>query len=76
MYPLEMHMVHVEDNFIGPKGLVNVGKAAAAKHGLAVLGIFFYIDNTNPKIKNHCRSLMIKFGKCTGQEHILRDPLE
>merc|ERR1712198_563890 len=30
----------------------------------------------NPKIKNHCRSLMIKFGKCTGQEHILRDHLE
>jgi len=49
MYPLEMHMVHVEDNFIGPKGLVNVGKAAAAKHGLAVLGIFFYIDNTKPQ---------------------------
>merc|ERR1712198_94497 len=49
MYPLEMHMVHVEDNFIGPKGLVNVGKAAAAKHGLAVLGIFFYIDNSKPQ---------------------------
>jgi len=49
MYPLEMHMVHVEDNFIGPKGLVNIGDAAAAKHGLAVLGIFFYIDNTKPQ---------------------------
>ena len=51
-YPLEMHMVHVEDNFIGPKGLVKIGDAAAAKHGLAVLGIFFYIDNTKPQVNN------------------------
>merc|ERR1719438_449735 len=49
MYPLEMHMVHVEDNFIGPKGLVKIGDAAAAKHGLAVLGIFFFIDNSKPQ---------------------------
>ena len=51
-YPLEMHMVHVEDNFIGPKGLVNIADAAAAKHGLAVLGIFFFIDNSKPQV-NH-----------------------
>ena len=43
-------MVHVEDNFIGPKGLVKIGDAAAAKHGLAVLGIFFYIDNSKPQV--------------------------
>ena len=43
-------MVHVEDNFIGPKGLLKIGDAAAAKHGLAVLGIFFFIDNSKPQV--------------------------
>ena len=47
-----MHMVHVEDNFIGPKGYVDIAKAAGAKHGLAVLGIFFFIDNSKPQV-NH-----------------------
>jgi len=42
-------MVHVEDKFIGPAGLVNVGDAVAAKHGIAVLGIFFFIDNSKPQ---------------------------
>jgi len=49
MYPMEMHMVHVEDRFIGKKGYVKVGEAIESKHGLAVLGIFFHIDNNKPQ---------------------------
>ena len=36
MYPMEMHMVHVEDNFIGKKGYVKVSEAIESPHGLAV----------------------------------------
>merc|ERR1719322_1445855 len=49
MYPMEMHMVHVEDNFIGKKGYVKVSEAIESPHGLAVLGIFFHIDNSKPQ---------------------------
>ena len=45
-------MVHVEDKFIGPKGLVDSNAAVAAKHGIAVLGIFFFIDNSKPQVKH------------------------
>jgi len=43
-YPLEMHMVHVEDRFIEADGTVDIAAAAADPHGLAVLGIFFWVD--------------------------------
>merc|ERR1719450_923910 len=73
MYPMEMHMVHVEDNFIGKKGYVKVSEAIESPHGLAVLGIFFHIDNSKPQ--NQCLKWTTKFGKCTGQEHTqARDP--
>merc|ERR1719251_229738 len=49
MYPMEMHMVHVEDRFVGPKGAVDAAAATSHKHGLAVLGIFFHVDPTKPQ---------------------------
>lgn len=48
-YPLEMHMVHVEDQFIGEDGTIDVAAAVADPAGLAVLGIFFKVDNTKPQ---------------------------
>jgi len=49
MYPMEMHMVHVEDRFVGPKGAVDAAAATSNNHGLAVLGIFFHVDPTKPQ---------------------------
>ena len=46
----ENSITFVDNGNITYLGLVNVGQAAAAKHGLAVLGIFFYIDNTKPQV--------------------------
>jgi len=49
MYPMEMHMVHVEDRFIGKNGQVDAAGAVGNKFGLAVLGIFFHVDPTKPQ---------------------------
>lgn len=43
-YPLEMHMVHIEDQFIKPDGTVDFDAAKQDKYGIAVLGIFFEVQ--------------------------------
>lgn len=48
-YPLEMHMVHVEDQFIAADGTIDAGSAVADPKGLAVLGIFFKVDPSKPQ---------------------------
>jgi len=47
--PLEMQMVHVEDKFIDAVGNVMWKDAQNAKHGVAILSILFYVDNTKPQ---------------------------
>ena len=50
-YPLEMHMVHVEDKFVDfSTGEVDLAGALEDPLGLAVLGIFFEVDNTKPQV--------------------------
>lgn len=48
-YPLEMHMVHVEDEFIGEDGEIDWAGALSDGTGLAVLGILFYVDPMKPQ---------------------------
>jgi len=49
-YPLEMHMVHVEDRFISEDGWVNFAGAKANADGVAILSILFYVNNK--KVQN------------------------
>jgi len=49
MYPMEVHLVHINGKYIGPKGYVKAADALADKYGAAVLGIFFHIDNSKPQ---------------------------
>jgi len=42
-YPLEMHMIHVEDRYIDDTGKVNFAAAADDAHGLSVLAILFKV---------------------------------
>ena len=49
--PLEMQMVHVEDRYIGKMGEVNWKAAQGAQHGVAILSICFYVDNTKPQVR-------------------------
>jgi len=44
-YALELHLVHVEDQFIDADGTVRFGDAKKDKHGIAVLGIFFDVKD-------------------------------
>jgi len=43
-YPLEMHMVHVEDRFIKPDGTVDFASAKANSHGIAILSVLFHVN--------------------------------
>jgi carbonic anhydrase len=48
-YPLEMHMVHIEDRYINSEGTYNWTAALADPNGLAVLAIFFQVDPKKPQ---------------------------
>jgi len=48
-YALEMHMVHIEDEFIAKDGTVDFEAAKKDKYGIAVLGIFFEVKNMKPQ---------------------------
>ena len=48
--PLEMQMVHIEDRYIDTDGKVMWNKARKVKHGVAILSILFYIDNSKPQV--------------------------
>lgn len=48
-FPLEVHMVHVEDQYVGADGTIDVTGATSDSSGLAVLGIFFRVDNMKPQ---------------------------
>ncbi len=49
-YPLEMHMVHIEDKFIDRDGTVIVGAAEGDAHGLSILAVLFHVDNNKPQV--------------------------
>ena len=52
-FPLEVHLVHVEDKYIGADGTVDADGAFADGSGLAVLGIFFRVDNMKPQVRSY-----------------------
>lgn len=57
-FPLEMHMVHIEDKFINfTDGTYDIGAAVADPLGLAVLGIFFQVDNDKPQNQKPLQSI-------------------
>ena len=43
-------MVHVEDKYVGADGTIDVTGATSDGSGLAVLGIFFRVDNMKPQV--------------------------
>ena len=49
-YPLEMHMVHIEDKYIDSKGTYDLNGALGDPMGLAVLAFFFEVDNSKPQV--------------------------
>ena len=49
---MEVHLVHINGKYIGPKGYVKAADALADKYGAAVLGIFFHIDNSKPQVSH------------------------
>lgn len=49
-YPLEMHMVHVEDRYVNEMGGIDWAGATSDKYGLAVLGVFFHVEETKPQV--------------------------
>jgi len=53
-YPLEVHLVHVNAQFIEDDGTVDIASAAANPDGLAVIGIFFKVD---PKKSQNAKPL-------------------
>ena len=54
-YPLEMHLVHIEDKFINFKsGKFDWEAAVKDKYGLAILAIFFYVDDLRAQVKTRC----------------------
>ena len=61
-YPLEMHMVHIEDKYIDAEGTYDMDGALADPNGLAVLGIFFDVDPKKPQVnQQNTMSDVIKF---------------
>jgi len=48
-FPLEMQIVHIEDNFVEKDGSLNLDGAKGAKHGFAILSILFEIDPKKPQ---------------------------
>ena len=56
-----MQMVHVEDRYIGKEGEVDWKGAQGAQHGVAILSICFYVDNTKPSVR--FKILWINFDK-------------
>ena len=61
-YPLEMHMVHIEDRYINAEGTYDLHGALADPNGLAVLGIFFDADPKKPQVnQQNTISYVIKF---------------
>ena len=45
-----MQMVHIEDKMIEKDGKIDWNRARKAKHGVAILSILFYIDNSKPQV--------------------------
>jgi len=48
-YDMEMHMVHVEDHHISKEGEIDWDGAKGDKHGIAVLAIFFEVQDSKPQ---------------------------
>jgi len=44
-FPLEMQMIHVEDRFVGPDGMIDVAAAEMDPNGLAILSVLFKVNN-------------------------------
>ena len=47
-------MVHIEDKYVKADGSLDTAGALADGSGLAVLGIFFRVDNMKPQVSS-CR---------------------
>jgi len=48
-YPLEMHMIHFEDAYVTSKGRIKFGQAYASPLGVAILSVFFQVDDSKPQ---------------------------
>merc|ERR1711936_1368216 len=48
-YPLEMHMIHIEDEFISVTGRIKFTKAFKSPLGVAILSVFFRVDDRKPQ---------------------------
>lgn len=48
-YPLEMQMIHIEDEFISVTGRIKFVKAFKSPLGVAILSVFFRVDDRKPQ---------------------------
>ena len=52
-------MVHIEDKYVKADGSLDTTGALADGSGLAVLGIFFRVDNMKPQVSSYRQSNII-----------------
>jgi len=67
-YPLEMHMIHIEDQFIGMNtGRIRFNKAFNSPLGVAILSVFFHVDDTKPQNQEPLKSVNSAVTKYRGK---------
>ena len=49
-FPLEMQMIHYENQMINSIGKINFNKAHKSAHGVAILSILFHVDEDKPQV--------------------------
>ena len=45
-----MHMIHFEDAYVTSKGRIKFGQAYASPLGVAILSVFFQVDDSKPQV--------------------------
>ena len=49
-YPLEMQMIHIENDFISKSGKIKIEKAYESPVGVAILSVLFKIQDSKPQV--------------------------
>jgi len=67
VFPLEMQMIHYENQMINSIGKINFNKAHKSAHGVAILSILFHVDEDKPQVNQQLTkvdtSVLKYFGK-------------
>ena len=51
-YPLELHLIHIEDEYVATKGKIDFEQAFnnSQQTGVAILSVLFKIDHRKPQV--------------------------